>query len=492
MVLLTLSKLVADSDTILNNKTNSIKKNLIIGLTALGGGLLISSLILNIIISKKLENEFNNTMQAKALVIVTLVKQDEAGIEFDFADEFMPEFSRTKNPEYFQIWVKQTTIERSNSLNKNNLEKIKTTDTTISFIDVTLPNKRQGRMIQITFYAQITNKSLRGILEPIEVTMAFAKDRKDLDELLNYLNIGFLIFLVIITLVSTLVIYNIIHLSLEPLSLLTKQIEDIHSDNLNARIKLAPPVYELIPFINQFNNLLEQIEKSIVRERRFSSDIAHELRTPIAEIRNLAEITLRFSDDKLLQEDFNQEIVDTTIQMETLLSLILELSKNENQQIVVAREKIILSDFIKLLWERLKERKNKKEVQLILKCPPDFIINTNSTLLKSMLVNLLNNAITYCNERSNIICESNQDNETMFISISNEVNNNLQQSDLPIMFDRLWRKDISRTSNKNYGLGLALVKLYAEQLQMNIDTQLIDSKFTITLSYVIDEFSNIR
>ena len=81
-----------------------------------------SALVINLIVTNWLENEYDVTLKSKASVLVTLVKDNQGGVDFDFADEFMPEFEAQKNPEYFQLWREdQSIFERSHSLKSYDL-----------------------------------------------------------------------------------------------------------------------------------------------------------------------------------------------------------------------------------------------------------------------------------------------------------------------------------------------------------------------------------
>ena len=63
-----------------------------------------------------ISDEFDRAMINKVGLLETLVEEDENGIEFDFAGEFMPEFEGKENPEYYQLWYRSEVFERSDTL----------------------------------------------------------------------------------------------------------------------------------------------------------------------------------------------------------------------------------------------------------------------------------------------------------------------------------------------------------------------------------------
>ena len=85
-----------------------IKRNLI----CTGLIVIVASILVDLVIVNWLRSEFDVSLLAKARLLVTLTKQQQNKIELDFADEFMPEFSATNNPEYFQLWIEQAELDR--------------------------------------------------------------------------------------------------------------------------------------------------------------------------------------------------------------------------------------------------------------------------------------------------------------------------------------------------------------------------------------------
>src|SRR5262249_38281043 len=96
--------------------------------------------------------------------------------------------------------------------------------------------------------------------------------------------------------------------------------------------------------------------------------------------------------------------------------------------------------------------------------------------------NLLSNAIAYSLRGTTILCESEETAGRASVSFSNRAEH-LESQDLPVMFDRFWRKDEARTGGHGVGLGLAVVRALAALLAIGIETELTpDRTFRITLS----------
>ena len=126
--------------TLIKHKPYSIQKRLSQRVVIFTGLVfLVVALISDLIITQWLEHEFDETLEEKASLLVTLTKDTPEGLDFDFADEFMPEFEDTENPEYFQLWLDDGSVfERSHSLIFNNLEHLKMQQPGQQIKDVTL------------------------------------------------------------------------------------------------------------------------------------------------------------------------------------------------------------------------------------------------------------------------------------------------------------------------------------------------------------------
>jgi signal transduction histidine kinase len=92
---------------------------------------------------------------------------------------------------------------------------------------------------------------------------------------------------------------------LSPLNQLANQAASITADSLATRFPTEIWPGELTPISSRLNDLLERLEQSFERERRFSADLAHELRTPIAELRSLAELALKWPEDCITKHEGN-------------------------------------------------------------------------------------------------------------------------------------------------------------------------------------------
>ena len=214
--------------------------------------------------------------------------------------------------------------------------------------------------------------------------------------------------------------------------------------------------------------MLEPIEKSMEAQNRFSADASHELRTPLTAMRTEIEVSLR--DRKLNLSDAKKLLSSNLEEIEKLESLsgaLLKLARYQDDQKLsfesVALEKVVVDAF-----EKVESLANKKSITI--ECFPELdsgsshiSIEGDMQSLIELFVILLDNAIKYSPNKSKILITMKQDKKCATIAIEDQ-GVGIKASDLPHIFDRFFRADLSRSKEKieGYGLGLSIAKRIVE------------------------------
>lgn len=442
-------------------------------------------LLLDYITVRWLNEEYNRSLLAKAKALVTLTKQQAHKVVLDFADEFMPEFEAAVNPEYFQIWMADgSLIERSRSLAELDLNYDRTMVHGHKFSDLRLPDGRIGRQVQILFTPQIPDKSKRTpatLSAQRAVILVVARERINLRDNILIVHTVLATAILLLIALAAILVHIILRRGLIPLRGLKLQLESIGAANFDRRLQLGQPPLELQPLIEQFNGLLDRLEESYNRERRFSTDLAHELRTPVAELRNMAELAARWPEDKELTDGFYQEVLEASLQMQTMIQNLLALARCEKNRLELISEPLNPAAAIHTVWRRCKQQALSRGLCFTHELDEMLQIQTSRYEFEQILQNLFDNAVRYATAHSEIRARLRKVNDLFWFTLSNRTDN-LSEGDLTHMFDRLWQKDKSRSSS-NTGLGLSLVKAYAQSLKLQLAVEMdSNSIFTISLS----------
>ena len=437
-----------------------------------------------------ISDEFDRAMINKVGLLETLVEVDENGIEFDFAGEFMPEFEGKENPEYYQLWYKSEVFERSDTLELFEIKALSRLDVKLhEFIiqDTVLPDGRNGRMLYTKFFPQV-DSDIREILgisreefaknqQPME--LAYALSREELDYIHWFVDIIFIFTSIFSVFIIRIIVKLVVSRSLKPISELSQQLRKISLNSKNPEVSVEFLPQELVPIAEGVNQFIKENHILYIREQRMASDIAHELKTPIAELISLSEVALKFPHEKEISDNLASDVHGISYRLKNIVSSIMLLQKSSSSH-ELETSKINLTELIGNILAR--ENSEDREIKFHLDVPL-LIVETNKFALETVLSNLINNAIFYSPTNTAIeITTSKIDNRNALIKISNICYENYQENELKLFFDPLWQKDESRTSTERFGLGLAIVKSYCEKIGATVSISLVEKKITFTVS----------
>ena len=290
----------------------------------------------------------------------------------------------------------------------------------------------------------------------------------------------FFITLPLILLFSALGGYFIVSRAMKSLDEIVNTSEEISKgDDLEKRVQSRSNTKETKRLTASFNLMLSRLSEAFKREKQFTQDASHELRTPIAVIKAESEYALENLSDKKKTEEALLSIKSATERMNTLVTQLLTLSRLDESKIKI--EKINLSELVVITVESLSERAKEKNITLNLKVEENIFVQGDETMLMRLIINLVTNAITYTNENGSInIRLSKEDNVIL------EVEDNgigIKAEDLDKIFDRFYQADSSH-SQSGTGLGLSMVKSITKlhNGKVEVESELgKGSKFKITL-----------
>jgi len=437
-------------------------------------------------IENYLSLKFDENLENKANLLVTLVQYDDdkKGIDFDFADEFMPEFERKINPQYFHLWLESKhSFEKSHSLGEQNLYTTVQDEYGAIFYRKILPNGKVGRFIQVRFVPQIPTDSAFNE-KTLHLDDMFFVVSQDIDTLnTQVIYVRWLLALCIVLVLISITCFSFLTTKrgLADLTKIVDQVKNLNTDQLTKRVQSFESSKEVYELSKQFNSMLGRIESAYNRERQFSNDVAHELKTPVTELKTIAEIELRWPDKnelKLKAED----VFNISNHMESIVTNLMALARCEHGNIYLEPEEIDLEKLLKKCIEKHSETTNRanSDFEYELKAVPRTLTSTNEVEL--ILDNLFDNAKKYSSPSFPIKISLFEKHEQTVIKISNHTTQ-LQQADLSKIFDRMWQKKPERSVRNSSGLGLSLVQAYAKVLNITIKADFSDDTFTIELIF---------
>ena len=259
--------------------------------------------------------------------------------------------------------------------------------------------------------------------------------------------------------------------NLEYLRSFQEDIQLINESNLEP--VNIPPARELADVANSLNTVIDNLRDAFERERRFIANVAHELRTPISELRTLAEVSLKWPEDMDEQSLKNyQDILAVVRHMQNTVNNLLVLSRLDSGSLQSQKEMFELRPLAESACKHYQDMAGAKEIILNNSIPAHCPLFTDKHMFILIMDNLLSNAVEYSRSSSTVDLSARKDHDFFLFSVSNPTDD-LSPNDLPLIFERFWRKDTARTRERSHsGLGLSLVKSLADFLGFSVEAKL--------------------
>jgi heavy metal sensor kinase len=312
----------------------------------------------------------------------------------------------------------------------------------------TLTHPRSNDMMRVYTYQIVEENSVVGILQ---VALSLESLRTTLNFLLVTLLVGTL---------STAVLaggggYFLAARALAPVDKIIQTAHYISSHDLSARLNLPQTDDELGRLSVTFDSMMDRLENAFQRERQFTADASHELRTPISGLQTIIDSTLARRRTPAEYERALRDLGREGEQMSILVERLLHLARNDSTIQPVKFEALDLSTLVKDVAESFRPVAEEKGLQLIDTLPDEGLaIHGDSDGLIRLFFNLIDNAIKYTNHGVITVSAHLQDNHWLDVRIS-DTGAGIAAEHLSRIFERFYRADESRSSD-GYGLGLAI------------------------------------
>ena len=247
--------------------------------------------------------------------------------------------------------------------------------------------------------------------------------------------------------------------SLEPVERITLLAEEISVEKLNKRLNLALPDDELGHLASTFDGMLERLEESVKKQRQFTSDAAHELRTPLAAIRSIVDVTLHRDRSS---EEYVSALSRIQREIERLSGLIDDLLIITRLENTLPKREFAVFSVSALIWEVLETMMvlaKEKNIEIETDLQENVEIAGDRKHLSRAVFNLVDNAIKYTpeNGKIRIVARLSESNERIEIIVEDN-GIGIQLEDMERIFDRFYRVDRARSQTRGTGLGLSIAK----------------------------------
>lgn len=268
-----------------------------------------------------------------------------------------------------------------------------------------------------------------------------------------------------ILLISFLLSLVITKETMKPVKKITAAAQKMSSTNLEQLLPESQTGDEIDELSKTFNKLFESLRNDFVRERNFTSDVSHELKTPVAGILGQANLLKRWGKDNPAQLEQSLDMIITEANaMNSIITNLLQISKLEKGLVQLQKAEVSLWS----LFERLKQEFLGINPDIIITFDEDIAlsINTDVELLHQVMVALISNSIKY---GAKTITLSAKEQDGQLAILTEDDGPGFGEEVLPHVFERFYRGDAAHTRGAGgAGLGLSISKSIIGALGGNI------------------------
>lgn len=493
----------------------SLRLRLLLG-TSAATGIILSLLCVAIYFSvrKALVAQFDAGLLYTATSLAALAEQYPRGVKFENDYEQQVEFSRAREPDYFEaVLADGTRIAASPSLGDRRLPvpgdaiapsagiPARSADPAgatrsapgsanfdarpATYLKMQLPDGRAGRAIRLVFSPGFEPSDEGRQPAPARpqtvVILTLARSTGPMSALLGQLR-WLLILLCAAAIVSCgVVLLYLVSRALRPVLHSAAAIENLRETDLSARLDPAEAPAELRVVVDRVNSLLERLEGAFAREKAFTADVAHELRTPLAALQATLQVTRSRVREPLAYQaaiDSCQRILQG---MRSLIETLLMLARADAGQLRPCLRDVDVMATATECWATHASAAAGRNITLRRDVPGPIRAKADPGQLAMVLHNLLENAVNYADADSAIDLQVRAAPPGVMIRLSNAASLG-PAIDAARLFDRFYRGDVSRNgTGLHSGLGLSLCRKLMHLMGGEISAQVERSTFTVEL-----------
>jgi two-component system heavy metal sensor histidine kinase CusS len=253
--------------------------------------------------------------------------------------------------------------------------------------------------------------------------------------------------------------YQIARRGIRPVEEMATTARHISSSNLHERILAEGYPVELASLADTFNKMLDRLEESFERISRFSTDIAHDLRTPVNNIRGEAEVALARARTVDEYREVLESCLEEAVRLSDLIGDLLFLARAESPLTHLRRASVDLRELLASVCDYYEAAAAEGGISLKMTSGLEPVVaELDRPLMQRAVGNLVANAVAHTPPGGTVVLGVNSEPAGASIEVS-DTGIGIPADALPRVFDRFYRVDTSRTqASGGTGLGLAIVQ----------------------------------
>lgn len=439
--------------------------------------IIISILIVNLISNKMIDNQFNQYLseehKSRVNKIINLVedlylKQDENKIS---DNEEIMRYAVLENF-YIEVQDKESNIIFTSG--KDHLLSNNMMNSMMGEMMKRYHNMRVGEYIEEKYPLEINNNNTGTIIIGYFGNWNASQEAMSFKMTFNKSLILSGIAALIIGLIISLIISKGFSI---PLVKISSTADEMTKGNLGIRADIKTNTREIYNLSKSINYLAETLQQQEALRKRLSSDMAHEIRTPLTTLKTHIEAIMDG-----IWEPTRDRLLSCYEELERITKLtdnLQNLDKVEQTNLVINKTKLNVTSEVRKILNTFEPMYGNKNIIIIPDLEDEVIASIDSDKFKQIMYNLLSNAYKYSNEGSKVSVRLIKDYNWIRIEVEDN-GIGIDERDLPYIFERFYRGDISRSRETGgAGIGLTITKTLVEAHGGKIEVESVKGKGSI-------------
>ncbi len=242
--------------------------------------------------------------------------------------------------------------------------------------------------------------------------------------------------------------------ALRPVETIVEQAASIETPTEEARITAYSGTREFADLVRVLNAMLGRLQQAYEAQQRFTADASHELRSPLTAIRGTLEVGLRRSRSEEEYRRLMRDVLEEVDTMQALVNDLLVLARQDAGVLKLQERSIPVEELVDAAVEIVRPSSAEKDITLVVGAM-EGQVQGDRGMLRRVLVNLLDNAVRYGPEGSEVVVGGEAEGGWYRIRVEDQ-GPGVPEADRERIFERFYRADPARTAGEGSGLGLAL------------------------------------
>lgn len=260
----------------------------------------------------------------------------------------------------------------------------------------------------------------------------------------------FFVFFPLVLGISAFVSWFLAGKSVDPVIRIKSLAEEIRHGRLDRRIDIGLKGKEIEDLVAVFNEMLESIQRSVEARERFTSDVSHEIRSPLTSLRGSIEVMLRKRRTPDEYEILLRNNLSDIVRLSKIAENLLFFARADSHTLELRKKTVDVNEILKGVIDSV----SYEGLSLVEKYQNSSEMIADGDLLSQAFTNLVNNAIKYTPPGGTVTVMTEREGDSIKITIS-DTGVGIPEDEIPHIFERFYRVDRER-SRKSGGTGLGL------------------------------------